>query len=51
MQYLIEHPYWFPIFGVLILITLFVCFKAAQASSKRYKKNEAIMKKLKEENV
>lgn len=51
MQYLIERPYWFVIFGVLILITLFVCIKAGQASSKRYKANEAIMKKLKEENI
>lgn len=51
MQYLIERPYWFAIFGALILITVFVCYKAAQASSKRYKKNEAIMNKLKEENV
>jgi hypothetical protein len=51
MQFLIERPYWFVIFGVLILITLFVCIKAGQASSKRYKANEAIMKKLKEENI
>lgn len=51
MQFLIERPYWFVIFGVLILITLFVCIKAGQASSRRYKANEAIMKKLKEENV
>lgn len=51
MNYLIERPYWFAIFGVLILITGFVCFKAAQASSKRFKKNEAIMNKLKEENI
>lgn len=51
MQFLIERPYWFVIFGVLILITLFVCIKAGQASSKRYKANEEIMKKLKEENI
>ncbi len=51
MQFLIERPYWFVIFGILILITLFVCIKAGQASSKRYKANEAIMKKLKEENI
>lgn len=51
MQFLIERPYWFVIFGVLILITLFVCIKAGQASSRRYKANEAIMKKLREENV
>lgn len=51
MQYLIERPYWFAIFGALFLITLFVCFKAAKASSKRYKRNETIMNKLKEENI
>lgn len=51
MEYLLERPYWFAVFGVLIIITAFVCFKAAQASSKRYKKNEAIMNKLKEENI
>ena len=51
MQYLIERPYWFVVFGVLILLTLFVCIKAGQASSKRYKANEAVMKKLKEENI
>lgn len=51
MQYLIERPYWFVIFAILIIITLFVCIKAGQASSKRYKANEAIMKKLKEENI
>lgn len=51
MEYLLERPYWFAVFGVLFLITVFVCFKAAKASSKRYKKNEAIMNKLKEENI
>lgn len=51
MQYLIERPYWFVIFGALILLTLFMCIKAGQASSKRYKANEAVMKKLKAENI
>lgn len=51
MEYLMERPYWFAIFGVLLIITVFVCFKAAQASSRRFKKNEAIMNKLKEENT
>ncbi len=51
MSYLLERPYWFAVFAALILLTLFVCIKAGQASSKRYKANEAIMKKLKEENI
>ena len=36
--------------AALILLTVFVCFKAAQASSKRYAANEKTMKKIKEEN-
>ena len=38
------------ILAVLIVITLFVCVKAGQASARRGKSNEAILKKLKEEN-
>ena len=51
MSYMLEHPYWFAILGVLVVITVFVCYKAGAASSKRYKANEAIIKKLKEENL
>ncbi len=51
MAYMLENPYWFAILGVLIVITVFVCIKAGAASSKRYKANEAILKKLKEENI
>ncbi len=51
MAYMLEHPYWFVILGVLIVITVFVCIKAGAASSKRYKANEAVIKKLKEENL
>ncbi len=51
MAYMLENPYWFAILGVLIVITIFVCIKAGAASSKRYKANEAIIKKLKEENL
>lgn len=51
MAYMLENPYWLVILAVLIIITVFVCIKAGQASSKRYKSNEAIIKKLKEENI
>ena len=51
MAYMLENPYWFAILGVLIVITVFVCIKAGAASSRRYKTNEAIIKKLKEENL
>lgn len=51
MAYMLEHPYWLVILAVLIIITVFVCIKAGAASSKRYKASEAIMKKLKEENL
>ena len=51
MAYMLENPYWLVILGVLIAITVFVCIKAGKASSKRYKANEAIIKKLKEENA
>ncbi|MBE6820687.1 MAG: hypothetical protein E7516_06515 [Ruminococcaceae bacterium] len=51
MAYMLENPYWLVILGVLIVITIFVCIKAGKASSKRYKANEEIMKKLKEENI
>lgn len=51
MAYMLENPYWLVILGVLIVITVFVCIKAGKASSKRYKANEEIIKKLKEENI
>ena len=51
MAYMLEHPYWLVILAVLIIITVFMCIKAGAASSKRYKANEAIIKKLKEENL
>ncbi len=50
LQYYSERPYLFLIFAVLIALTVFVCIMAGRASSKRYKANEKIMKKLKEEN-
>lgn len=51
MQFMLEHPIFLVIIGILLVITAFVCFKASQASSRRYKRNEAIIKKLKEENL
>lgn len=50
MSYMLENPIWLVILVALIILTVFVCIKAGAASSKRYKANEAIMKKLKEEN-
>ncbi len=50
IQYFLERPYLIVLMAALILLTLFVCFKAAQASAKRTKGNEAIIKKMKEEN-
>ncbi len=51
IQYFLERPYLIAIMAAVILFTLFVCVKAGQASAKRSKINEAIIKKLKEENA
>ena len=51
IQYFLERPYLIVIMVAVILLTLFVCVKAGQASAKRSKANEAIIKKLKEENA
>ncbi len=50
IQYFLERPYLIVIMAAVILLTLFVCVKAGQASAKRTKANEALIKKLKEEN-
>lgn len=50
IQYFLDKPYLIFILIALILVTLFVCVKAGNASAKRSKANEKIMKKLKEEN-
>lgn len=50
IQYFLERPYLIAILAAVILLTLFVCFKAAQASARRTKGNEALIKKMKEEN-
>ena len=49
-QYFIDHPVWIAVLVAVTLLTVFVCIKAAQASSKRYAANEKTMKKIKEEN-
>lgn len=50
ISYFLERPYLIAILAVLVVLTLFVCVKAGQASARRGKANEAVIKKLKEEN-
>ncbi len=50
IQYFIDHPIWIFVLAAVTLLTVFVCFKAAQASSRRYAANEKTIKKIKEEN-
>lgn len=50
IAYFLERPYLIAIMAVLVVLTVFVCIKAGQASAKRGRANEALMKKLKEEN-
>ncbi len=50
IQYFINHPVWIAVLAATTILTVFVCFKAAQASSKRYAANEKTIKKIKEEN-
>lgn len=50
IAYFLERPYLIAILAALVALTLFVCVKAGQASAKRGKANEALMKKLREEN-
>lgn len=50
ISYFLERPYLIAIMAVLVVLTLFVCIKAGQASARRGKANEAIIKKIKEEN-
>lgn len=51
VQYFLERPYLIALMVGLIALTVFVCIKAGQASSRRSKEVEKIMKKLKEENI
>lgn len=50
IQYFLERPYLILILLAVLALTVFVCIKAGQASAKRSQVNEALMKKLKEEN-
>ena len=50
IAYFLERPYLIAILAALVVLTLFVCVKAGQASARRGKINEALIKKLKEEN-
>ena len=50
IAYFLERPYLIAILAALVVLTLFVCVKAGQASARRGKANEALLKKLKEEN-
>ena len=50
IAYFLERPYLIAIFAALVALTLFVCVKAGQASARRGKANEVLIKKLKEEN-
>ncbi len=51
LKYLTEHPVWIIALVALALLTVFVCFKAIQSSSRRYAANEKTIKKIKEENT
>lgn len=50
IAYFLERPYLIVILIALVILTLFVCVKTGQASARRGRANEAIIKKLKEEN-
>ncbi len=50
LTYFLERPYLIAILVALIALTVFVCIKAGQASAKRGKANDKLLKKLKEEN-
>ncbi|MDO4494478.1 MAG: hypothetical protein Q4B62_01665 [Clostridiaceae bacterium] len=50
IEYFSQRPYLILIMAAVIALTVFVCVKAGKASAARSRENEAIMKKLKEEN-
>lgn len=50
IQFYLEHPYFIALIAVLIIFTLWVCYRAAKAGSKRNAANEKTIKKIKEEN-
>lgn len=51
IQYFLDRPYLIIILIAVLALTVFVCIKAEQASAKRSQVNQALMKKLKEENL
>lgn len=51
IQYFLDRPYLIIILIAVLALTVFVCIKAGQASAKRSQVNQALMKKLKEENL
>lgn len=50
IEYFAERPYLILIMAAVIALTVFVCIKAGKASAARSRENEAVMKRLKEEN-
>ncbi len=50
VQYFLERPYLILLMVALIALTVFVFIKAGQASARRTRENENLIKKLKEEN-
>lgn len=50
LQYYIDNPKYIFLLAALVLLTVFVIFKAAKASMKRSRENEKIINRLKEEN-
>lgn len=51
IQYFLDRPYLIIILIAVLALTVFVCIKAGQASAKRSQVNQALIKKLKEENL
>lgn len=51
LRYFADNPVWIVALVATAILAVFVCIKAAQASSKRYAANEKTIKKIKEENA
>lgn len=50
LEYYSQHPLYAVLLVALIIVTAFVCVKAAKASARRSRETNKIMNKLKEEN-
>ena len=50
LQFYLENPIYIALIAVLVIFTLWVCFKAAKAGSRRNAATEKTIKKIKEEN-